>query len=193
MHIHPESLQQTAARFALNPQALTLLGGMDGLAYAYTQAVSDVVLKVTPLAANQPEQLQQTLEKFAFVRFLAEHGVAVAAPLPSPQGKLAEAVTGPDGDWLVPLTGRARGSEPHASFVSRFFSEFIAGYRLENQLSQQCMAELPFFLRHHQLLLYIFFSNQVQSNPEPWMRSALTTWRDEILNDIPVMKFPLHL
>jgi Ser/Thr protein kinase RdoA (MazF antagonist) len=79
-------------------------------------------------------------------------------------------------------------AQPRAGFLAGFFTDFMAGYRQENTLDPRWLAQLPLFLRHHQVLLYIFFSDVWDAGPPDWIAGTLRDWRRSILEDLPVVK-----
>jgi Ser/Thr protein kinase RdoA (MazF antagonist) len=79
-------------------------------------------------------------------------------------------------------------AQGHAGFLAGFFADFMAGYRQENTLAPRWLAQLPLFLRHHQMLLYIFFSDVTDAGPPDWVAGTLRDWRRSILEDLPVVE-----
>jgi Ser/Thr protein kinase RdoA (MazF antagonist) len=109
MNISETVVAQAAYLFGTQLNRLQLLGGMDGLAYAFERDGQGYVLKVTPLPADRPEDLPRMREKCAFVDYLAENGVRVARPVRSLNGQWVEAVESPEGNYLASAARRAPG------------------------------------------------------------------------------------
>jgi len=72
------------------------------------------------------------------------------------------------------------------NYLTSFFQNFMQGYSLENELDDLWFFELPSFVRHHQILLYIVFTDEWK-NPNKWELNTLARWKRQILNDIPVV------
>ncbi len=80
--------------------------------------------------------------------------------------------------------GKGRAKE---TYLTTFFQHFMTGYSHENELAAHWFETLPLFLKHHQILLYIVFSDEWKS-PNKWQAETLRKWKRQILNDIPVVK-----
>jgi hypothetical protein len=63
----------------------------------------------------------------------------------------------------------------------------MRGYATENNLDDFWFAKLPLFLKHHQILLFIVFTNEWKA-PNKWQVDTLNKWKRQILKDIPVVK-----
>jgi amicoumacin kinase len=327
MNISEVAVSLAARQFGTEVARLYLLGGMDGLAYAFEREGRGYVLKVAPLAADHPEHLPRLAEKLDFVTYLADHEVRVARPVRSINGNWAERVDVPEGSYVVSAAVRALGhhvngrnpaeanadlfrkwgqvtgqmhalaktykiwrkpadaSEPatcimdwqeeydsfyhwckdlhirekwrevgrqlaalpqtrdcfglihndlhlqnfllddgeitvidfdvcsyhwfatdiaiplffadwtgapktepaRRNFLKGFLQDFLAGYSRANSLDESWIKRLPVFLKHHQILLYIVFSNEWSKNRNPWQTNTLKNWRQSILNDLPVI------
>lgn len=72
-------------------------------------------------------------------------------------------------------------------YLTTFLQNYIRGYGSENELDYSWYRQLPTFLKHHQILLYIVFSNEWKS-PNPWQSATLQKWKRQILSDAPVLK-----
>jgi len=92
MKIEPHILSEAARCFGLELSSLRPLGGMEGMALEYQREGRTYVLKVTPRDKNDPTQVEQIEAKIKFITYLAENGVRVAKPVPSPQGHWIEIV-----------------------------------------------------------------------------------------------------
>ena len=67
----------------------------------------------------------------------------------------------------------------------------MAGYNQENALDPFWLQKLPIFLSYRRMLLLIFFSDAWGKSPNRWQENHLRTWRQGIVNDIPVVKLDL--
>jgi len=72
-------------------------------------------------------------------------------------------------------------------YLTQFFHNFMAGYARENTLEGFWFKQLPLFIKHHQILLYIVFTDEWKT-PNKWESETLTKWRRQILNDTPVVR-----
>lgn len=72
------------------------------------------------------------------------------------------------------------------AYAQHFWERFIAGYSRENSLDPSWFRHLPALLKHHQILLYIVFSNEWQER-NAWQEKTLREWRQSILDDAPVL------
>lgn len=75
-------------------------------------------------------------------------------------------------------------------YLTTFLQNYLQGYAVENRLDDFWYRQLPCFLKHHQILLYLVFSRE-WAKPNPWQSNNLQKWRHQILNDIPVLKIQL--
>jgi amicoumacin kinase len=80
--------------------------------------------------------------------------------------------------------GKGRSKE---AYLTVFFQNFMAGYATENELAAEWFETLQLFLKHHQILLYIVFTDEWKS-PNKWQAETLRKWKRQILNDIPVVE-----
>jgi Ser/Thr protein kinase RdoA (MazF antagonist) len=117
MNIDPKILSTAANRFGIELSAIRPLGGMEGLACEYKQGGCHFVLKVTPGAKDDPDQITRIEEKFEFINYLAENGVRVAQPVPSPSGAWVERIETEEKFYLVTSATKAAGR--HFSFYQR--------------------------------------------------------------------------
>ncbi len=72
-------------------------------------------------------------------------------------------------------------------FLTTFIQNFIKGYQKENELEDYRYRQLPIFLKHHQILLFIVFSDEWKY-PNKWQSITLQKWKRQILTDTPVFK-----
>ena len=86
-------------------------------------------------------------------------------------------------DWL----GKPPRGTPKETYLTQFLRNFMQAYASENNLDDFWFSQLPLFTKHHQILLYIVFSHEWQK-PNPWQAKTLQRWRDQILNDKPVVR-----
>jgi amicoumacin kinase len=98
-----------AARFGLDPEVLTYLGGEDGDVYEGADRDGAFIFKLVPV---DEAQIARTQEKLDFARYLSDHGVHVASPLPSPQGTMIEVVRRGDAAVAATKTIKAPGRHP---------------------------------------------------------------------------------
>jgi Ser/Thr protein kinase RdoA (MazF antagonist) len=87
----------------------------------------------------------------------------------------------------VNWSGNPGKGESKDDFLTNFFHNFMAGYTQENILDRFWFKQLAIFLKHHQILLFIVFTDEWKS-PNKWQSNTLRKWRRQILNDIPVVK-----
>lgn len=90
MKIDPTILSDSAKLFDLRISDLRPLGGQEGMALEFNRGGRPYVLKITPKSKGNPEEVRQLEEKLQFISYLAENGVRVARPIPSPAGKWVE-------------------------------------------------------------------------------------------------------
>jgi amicoumacin kinase len=113
MEISNETPQAGAARFGVDTVTLRPLGGMDGVVYTCERDGTPYVLKFTPTPADKLPTLRAKLD---FVRYMGDHGVSVARPIPSAAGEWIELLN-PDAHsqagtlYAVTLSERAPGEQ----------------------------------------------------------------------------------
>jgi Ser/Thr protein kinase RdoA (MazF antagonist) len=88
-------------------------------------------------------------------------------------------------NWL----GAPSSKPARRAYLAGFLRDFMDGYRRENSLEPTWIERLPLFLKHHQILLYIVFSHEWAGKPNPWQVKTLKNWRQNIINDVPVVDF----
>jgi Ser/Thr protein kinase RdoA (MazF antagonist) len=79
-------------------------------------------------------------------------------------------------DIAIPMYWAAWAGTTHAGespldYLRRFAHHFMAGYEGENGLDRQWLEHLPLFMKHRQILLFIYFSYARSVNP--WLRAHL--------------------
>ncbi len=106
----PETtLASGAALFGVDPSSLTSLGGSDGAVYSCRRGSRACILKFVP---KPPDRLAEYEEKLAFLRYLAENGVPIAAPVETADGRRYEVLPAGDAQYVVTLTYQASGRHP---------------------------------------------------------------------------------
>jgi len=110
MKVDRQSSLQGAAHYGLDLDTLRFLGGEDGDVYEGVDATGPFIFKLVPVTEGQVPRL---LDKLAFARYLGEHGVRVALPLPSPQGAWVEVLQ--RGEAMVAATKVAKVPGRHPS------------------------------------------------------------------------------
>lgn len=84
--------------------------------------------------------------------------------------------------WAGPADKWHSGEE----FVKVFIESFMGGYSSKNSLDSRWLKQLPLFLKHRQILLYIFFTYKFKGDAE--VRNYLLKDAEYgILNDLPVV------
>lgn len=109
MKIDPHILSEAAKIFDLGISELHPLGGQEGMALEFKRGGTPYVLKITPKSKENPAEVRQLEEKLEFVFYLAEHGVRVAKPFPSPNGKWVEVLETDDKIYLINTLTKANG------------------------------------------------------------------------------------
>jgi Ser/Thr protein kinase RdoA (MazF antagonist) len=72
-------------------------------------------------------------------------------------------------------------------YLTDFFQNFMTGYSKENTIDEFWLKQLPIFTKHHQILLFIVFTDEWKA-PNKWQSNTLKNWKQQILLDIPVVK-----
>jgi Ser/Thr protein kinase RdoA (MazF antagonist) len=109
MKIDPPILAQAAKTFALELSALRPIGGMDGMALDYSKGNKNYVLKVIPMDEGKPDHVAEIEAKCRFINYLAENGVRVAKPIPSPSDNWVEIVETKSKSFLITTATKAEG------------------------------------------------------------------------------------
>lgn len=105
-----ERLDAAAARYGLSGAAISKVGGFENLVYAMDFNGKSTILRVTHDSHRTETQVQAELN---FVAYLAEHGVLVCKPLPSPGGRLLESIPAENGTFLLTAFEKAPGGHVH--------------------------------------------------------------------------------
>jgi Ser/Thr protein kinase RdoA (MazF antagonist) len=90
-------------------------------------------------------------------------------------------------DWQRPPNLR----QPFHQYMSYFYAQFMSGYQRHHRLDPFWLEQLPLFLKHHQMLLFIVFSDLWGDSPQRWQARQLGHWRAAIITGMPVFNFPL--
>lgn len=109
MKIDPQILTKAAQLFNLHVSDLRPLGGMEGMALEFKRDGYAHVLKITPKSKQNPAEVRQLEEKLEFIDYLAENGVRVAKPIPSPAGSWVETVETDQTIYLINALAKAEG------------------------------------------------------------------------------------
>jgi Ser/Thr protein kinase RdoA (MazF antagonist) len=125
MKINPPILREAARKYHLELSELQPLGGMDGMALACNRGDSSFVLKVNPADINNPVQNAEIEEKLNFITYLADHGVCVAKPIPSPNGNWLEEIILEDKKYLVTAATKAQGEHKNLHNPQDFTPELF--------------------------------------------------------------------
>jgi Ser/Thr protein kinase RdoA (MazF antagonist) len=86
--------------------------------------------------------------------------------------------------------GRPPQGQSKDEYLTAFFQNFMSGYAQKNTLDGFWFKQLPIFLKHHQILLFTVFTDEWKS-PNKWQSETLSKWKNQILNDIPVVRLQL--
>jgi Ser/Thr protein kinase RdoA (MazF antagonist) len=84
-------------------------------------------------------------------------------------------------------TGKPRKGQSKDDYLTIFFQNYMQGYDREFTLPEFWFTKLPIFLKHHQILLFIVFTDE-WATPNNWQQKTLQKWERQILNDTPVVK-----
>jgi Ser/Thr protein kinase RdoA (MazF antagonist) len=90
-------------------------------------------------------------------------------------------------DIAIVLFYMALGQEDVAEFSLDFMTEFIQGYKLENQFEKEWLTQLPNFLKMREIDLYaiIHRSFDVESMTDEWNLRYMNGRKEKIENDVP--------
>ena len=75
--------------------------------------------------------------------------------------------------------------------TERFMTQFLHGYRRENQLDAAWLREIPHFLKLREIDLYaiIYRSFDVENLDDPWCARFMQNRKERIENDVPFVDF----
>lgn len=77
-------------------------------------------------------------------------------------------------------------SENDREFGRRFLAEFLSGYRMENAIEDEWLAQIPYFLKLREIDLYIAIHRSMDlNNLDPWCADYMRGRKENIENDVP--------
>jgi len=78
-------------------------------------------------------------------------------------------------------------TEADREFGRRFMHEFLSGYRLENDITTEWLAQIPHFLKLREIDLYIAIHRSMDVNnlEDPWCAEFMRGRKQKIENDVP--------
>jgi Ser/Thr protein kinase RdoA (MazF antagonist) len=77
-------------------------------------------------------------------------------------------------------------SEEDVAQAKSFFDQFMEGYRRENEIAPQWLAQVPYFLKLREIDLYIIIHRSLDvDNLDPWPASFMKDRKRKIENDVP--------
>jgi Ser/Thr protein kinase RdoA (MazF antagonist) len=178
MKIDPKILSQAAQFYGIKISDLRVLGGMDGIkisdlrvlggmegmALEYKQDNIPYVLKITPKSKDNPDELEILEEKLGFINYLAENGVRVAKPIPSPSGQWVEVVESDELIYLVNAMIKADGRHVELYNLKHRKSSFFQNWGRVTGQMHALAKKYPFWQK-----------KSVEGNPP----TKITDWRDE--------------
>lgn len=103
-------LNAAAACYGIAGERIAKVGGFENLVYSMNLNDGNVILRVTHDSHRTEKQVQAELN---YIAYLADHGVHVCKPLPSPGGRLMERLPTEDGTFLLTAFERAPGGHVH--------------------------------------------------------------------------------
>jgi amicoumacin kinase len=123
MRVDRALTQEAAARFGLDLAQLTYLGGEDGDVYEGQDAHGVFIFKAVP---TDELGAAPTQEKLAFAQYLADAGMRVAGPLPSPQGAMIEIIHSGAVVVAATKTAKAPGRHPRTDDPQEWNDDLFA-------------------------------------------------------------------
>jgi len=164
MKIESKIISEAARLFHLSLSDLRPMGGMEGMALEFSQGGKNYVLKVTPREKGNHHQVRQIEEKSDFVNYLAENGIRVAKPTPSPSGNWVEVLETDKKIYLVSAATKAAGRHIELYYSNQTSPKFFQAWG-------QVIAQL-----HTMTKKYPFWQkDQGEKNPP----SMVTDWKEE--------------
>jgi Ser/Thr protein kinase RdoA (MazF antagonist) len=77
-------------------------------------------------------------------------------------------------------------SEEDVAQAKGFFEQFMQGYRRENEIDPQWLAQVPYFLKLREIDLYILIHRSLDiDNLDPWCASYMKDRKRKIAHDVP--------
>ncbi|HUV27440.1 MAG TPA: phosphotransferase [Anaerolineales bacterium] len=94
-------------------------------------------------------------------------------------------------DIAIVLFYIALGQEDQAAFTKEFMTRFLRGYRLENQMKEEWLVQIPSFLKLREIDLYavIHRSFDVDNLDDPWVANYMRDRKTRIENGVPFIDF----
>jgi len=94
-------------------------------------------------------------------------------------------------DIAIVLFYSALGKKDPVAFTKEFMTNFLRGYRLENQLDEVWLKEIPFFLKLREIDLYavIHRSFDVENIDHPWVAMYMQDRKQRIEGGVPFLNF----
>ena len=94
-------------------------------------------------------------------------------------------------DIAIVLFYLVLGEEDQATFTREFMTNFLRGYREENQLGERWLREIPSFLKLREIDLYavIHRSFDVENIDHPWVAMYMEGRKERIENEVPFIEF----
>lgn len=107
---HAAILAETHRRYALAPGQLRPLDAYESIIFEFERAGAGAILRLSHSLRRSPELIHGEVD---WINYLAGHGVGVARALPSPAGRLVEAIPdGQGGHFLATAFVKAHGRSP---------------------------------------------------------------------------------
>lgn len=103
-----EYAAEGARRFGISPKDLNFIGGFQNFIYSYTLGESQYILRFTPGTLRTSEGLAAEIE---WIRYLAENGLSVSAPVLSVNGRDYERIHGKTMDFYAAAFNFAPGTK----------------------------------------------------------------------------------
>jgi len=81
--------------------------------------------------------------------------------------------------------------EDQANFTREFMTNFLLGYRQENDFDDGWLKEIPSFLKLREIDLYavIHRSFDVDNLDDPWVANFMRNRKERIEEDVPFLNF----
>lgn len=94
-------------------------------------------------------------------------------------------------DIAIVLFYIALGKEDQGAFTREFMTHFLTGYRMENELDQAWLKEMPYFLKLREIDLYavIHRSFDVENIDHPWVAMFMDGRKQRIQGEVPFIDF----
>jgi Ser/Thr protein kinase RdoA (MazF antagonist) len=113
--------EQAALAFGVNPEAMQVLGGSDGVSYACQRDRQGMVIKIMPVPAGEEQQARERNQaRLRFIAYLGAHQVPVARPISTLAGERLLWLQTPDGVYAATAAERATGHHVQARFMNEW-------------------------------------------------------------------------